>query len=207
MIVSLHVVCDSALTCFKWLSLHAFFRLGSATSFPTFEFFRTFCISLVLYIFCFVVCQASCTEAVQNILDRVKEIQTNCSLIAAGNNALDIISAKGIKQLIRISQESSKEDMRMLANKALNSNPLFLAEVQRLWQNHCGCIYVLVAFLLITKNCKIFKYYCINSAPQPPQIIHDWAIINEICVLKRTMLYKSKAINIDLSLSLGFHCS
>ncbi|XP_051182928.1 kinesin-like protein KIN-UA isoform X2 [Lolium perenne] len=45
-------------------------------------------------------------------------------------NSRDIIVAGGIKELLRISRESSREDARSLAKKALNSNPAFLKEIQ-----------------------------------------------------------------------------
>ncbi|RRT38836.1 hypothetical protein GW17_00033615, partial [Ensete ventricosum] len=45
------------------------------------------------------------------------------------DNTLDIIRSGGIKELIRISRESSREDTRNLAKKALDSNPAFSAEI------------------------------------------------------------------------------
>ncbi|XP_073009098.1 kinesin-like protein KIN-UA [Typha latifolia] len=50
-----------------------------------------------------------------------------CHLAQNEDNAGDIISSGGIKELVRISQESSREDIRNLAKKALNSNPVLLA--------------------------------------------------------------------------------
>ena len=51
-------------------------------------------------------------------------------LVSAEDNARDFVSNGGVKELVRISQESSREDMRNLASKALNSNPTFLAETR-----------------------------------------------------------------------------
>jgi kinesin family protein 5 len=51
-------------------------------------------------------------------------------LIFAEENSRDIIVAGGIKELLRISRESSRDDARSLAKKALNSNPAFLKEIQ-----------------------------------------------------------------------------
>jgi kinesin family protein 5 len=51
-------------------------------------------------------------------------------LTFAEENSRDIIVAGGIKELLRISRESSREDARSLAKKALNSNPAFLKEIQ-----------------------------------------------------------------------------
>ncbi|XP_029116554.1 kinesin-like protein KIN-UA isoform X2 [Elaeis guineensis] len=50
--------------------------------------------------------------------------------VSAEDNARDFVSNGGVKELVRISQESSREDMRNLASKALNSNPTFLAETR-----------------------------------------------------------------------------
>lgn len=51
-------------------------------------------------------------------------------LIFAVDNAEDILSSGGVKELIRISVESSREDIRNLAKKTLRSNPAFQAEIQ-----------------------------------------------------------------------------
>ncbi|KAL6902371.1 hypothetical protein ACP4OV_005247 [Aristida adscensionis] len=53
-----------------------------------------------------------------------------CHLAQNEDNTCDIIASGGIKELLRISRESSREDTRNLARKALNSNPAFLKEVQ-----------------------------------------------------------------------------
>ncbi|OAY81135.1 Armadillo repeat-containing kinesin-like protein 1, partial [Ananas comosus] len=53
-----------------------------------------------------------------------------CHLAQNEENAREIISTGGIKELVRILQESSREDIRNLAKKALNSNPLFLSGIQ-----------------------------------------------------------------------------
>jgi kinesin family protein 5 len=50
--------------------------------------------------------------------------------IFAEDNARDIILTGGIKELLRISRESSRDDTRNLAKKALNSNPAFFKEIQ-----------------------------------------------------------------------------
>ncbi|XP_017695831.1 kinesin-like protein KIN-UA isoform X2 [Phoenix dactylifera] len=50
-----------------------------------------------------------------------------CHLAQNEDNAREFVSSGGVKELVRISQESSREDMRNLARKALNSNPAFLA--------------------------------------------------------------------------------
>uniref|UniRef100_J3LK42 Kinesin-like protein n=2 Tax=Oryza brachyantha TaxID=4533 RepID=J3LK42_ORYBR len=49
-----------------------------------------------------------------------------CHLAQNEDNARDIILTGGIKELIRISRESSRDDTRNLAKKALNSNQAFL---------------------------------------------------------------------------------
>ncbi|KAF0914639.1 hypothetical protein E2562_030700 [Oryza meyeriana var. granulata] len=53
-----------------------------------------------------------------------------CHLAQNEDNARDIILTGGIKELLRISRESSRDDTRNLAKKALNSNPAFLKEIQ-----------------------------------------------------------------------------
>lgn len=45
--------------------------------------------------------------------------------VGVEDNAEDFITSGGVKELIRISVESSKEDIRNLANKTLRSNPRF----------------------------------------------------------------------------------
>ncbi|KAJ0967303.1 hypothetical protein J5N97_024220 [Dioscorea zingiberensis] len=55
-----------------------------------------------------------------------------CHLAQNEANAVDVISSGGIRELIRISRESSREDIRNLAKKALNSNPAFLVEMRKL---------------------------------------------------------------------------
>jgi kinesin family protein 5 len=44
-------------------------------------------------------------------------------------NSRDIIVTGVIKELVRISRESSRDDARNLAKKALNSNTAFLKEI------------------------------------------------------------------------------
>ncbi|KAI4992967.1 hypothetical protein ZWY2020_007280 [Hordeum vulgare] len=53
-----------------------------------------------------------------------------CHLAQNVENSRDIIITGGIKELLRISRESPREDARNLAKKALNSNPAFLKEIQ-----------------------------------------------------------------------------
>uniref|UniRef100_A0A0E0K8W9 Kinesin-like protein n=1 Tax=Oryza punctata TaxID=4537 RepID=A0A0E0K8W9_ORYPU len=53
-----------------------------------------------------------------------------CHLAQNEDNARDIILTGGIKELLRISRESSRDDTRNLAKKALNSNPAFFKEIQ-----------------------------------------------------------------------------
>ncbi|KAF8720385.1 hypothetical protein HU200_023888 [Digitaria exilis] len=55
---------------------------------------------------------------------------TFCHLAQNDGNTCDIIASGGIKELLRISRESPREDARNLAKKALDSNPAFLKEVQ-----------------------------------------------------------------------------
>ncbi|KAG6503848.1 hypothetical protein ZIOFF_036172 [Zingiber officinale] len=52
-----------------------------------------------------------------------------CHLAQNEDNALDLIRGGGIKELIRISQDSSKEETRNLAKKALDSNSSFSSEM------------------------------------------------------------------------------
>ncbi|XP_028556904.1 kinesin-like protein KIN-UA isoform X3 [Dendrobium catenatum] len=54
-----------------------------------------------------------------------------CHLAQNVENAFDVIESGGIKQLLRISKESSREDICKLAKKALKSNSAFL-ELQQL---------------------------------------------------------------------------
>ncbi|XP_008651153.1 kinesin-like protein KIN-UA isoform X3 [Zea mays] len=53
-----------------------------------------------------------------------------CHLAQNEDNTCDIIASGGIKELLRISRESPREDTRNLAKKALDSNPAFLREIQ-----------------------------------------------------------------------------
>ncbi|KAM3315293.1 hypothetical protein ACQJBY_033806 [Aegilops geniculata] len=53
-----------------------------------------------------------------------------CHLAQNVENSCDIIITGGIKELLRISRESSRDDACNLAKKALNSNPAFLKEIQ-----------------------------------------------------------------------------
>ncbi|KAJ3682477.1 hypothetical protein LUZ60_015050 [Juncus effusus] len=52
-----------------------------------------------------------------------------CHLAQNEDNTRDIITSGGIKELVRISQESSKDDIKNLAKKALKSNPAFQKEI------------------------------------------------------------------------------
>lgn len=56
-------------------------------------------------------------------------------------NAKDFVSAGGLKELIRISVESSREDIRNLANKTLKSSPTFRAAVDAEWSRMCMYVY------------------------------------------------------------------
>ncbi|XP_066358361.1 kinesin-like protein KIN-UA isoform X1 [Miscanthus floridulus] len=53
-----------------------------------------------------------------------------CHLAQNEDNTCDIIASGGIKELLRITRESPREDTRNLAKKALDSNPAFLREIQ-----------------------------------------------------------------------------
>ncbi|XP_025793319.1 kinesin-like protein KIN-UA isoform X5 [Panicum hallii] len=53
-----------------------------------------------------------------------------CHLAQNEDNTCDIIASGGIKELLRISRESPRDDTRNLAKKALDSNPAFLREIQ-----------------------------------------------------------------------------
>ncbi|XP_077220291.1 kinesin-like protein KIN-UA isoform X4 [Tasmannia lanceolata] len=53
-----------------------------------------------------------------------------CHLAQNEENAEDFISSGAVKELVHISHDSPKEDLRNLAKKTLNKNPLFLAEMQ-----------------------------------------------------------------------------
>lgn len=53
-----------------------------------------------------------------------------CHLAQNEDNTCDIITSGGIKELLRISRESPRDDTRNLAKKALDSNPAFLREIQ-----------------------------------------------------------------------------
>ncbi|KAG0552751.1 hypothetical protein BDA96_01G534100 [Sorghum bicolor] len=53
-----------------------------------------------------------------------------CHLAQNEDNTCDIIASGGIKELLRITRESPREDTRSLAKKALDSNPAFLREIQ-----------------------------------------------------------------------------
>lgn len=55
----------------------------------------------------------------------------------AENNAEDFISSGGVKELIRISVESSREDIRNLAQKTLRLSPAFRTmQAQQYTHNH-----------------------------------------------------------------------
>lgn len=47
------------------------------------------------------------------------------SVVGAEDNARDFISSGGLQEIIRISAESSRDDIRNLAKKALRVNPKF----------------------------------------------------------------------------------
>ncbi|KAL0317341.1 UNVERIFIED_CONTAM: Kinesin-like protein KIN-UC [Sesamum angustifolium] len=52
-----------------------------------------------------------------------------CHLAQNEDNAKDFVTSGGLKELIRISDESAREDIRNLAKKTLRSSPLFRAEL------------------------------------------------------------------------------
>ncbi|KAL0401794.1 UNVERIFIED_CONTAM: Kinesin-like protein KIN-UA [Sesamum latifolium] len=52
-----------------------------------------------------------------------------CHLAQNEDNAKDFITSGGLKELIGISDESAREDIRNLAKKTLRSSPLFRAEL------------------------------------------------------------------------------
>ncbi|PON34472.1 Kinesin-like protein [Trema orientale] len=54
-----------------------------------------------------------------------------CHLAQNKDNARDFISSGGVKELVRISMESSKDDIRNLAKKTLRLNPAFQADMQK----------------------------------------------------------------------------
>ncbi|KAL5981789.1 hypothetical protein ACLOJK_015853 [Asimina triloba] len=54
-----------------------------------------------------------------------------CHLAQNEDNAQDFVSTGALKELIRISRESSREDIRNLARKSIELNPTLLAEMRR----------------------------------------------------------------------------
>ncbi|XXG84773.1 hypothetical protein AAC387_Pa11g0004 [Persea americana] len=54
-----------------------------------------------------------------------------CHLAQNEDNVPDFISCGAMEELVRISQESSREDIRNLAKRTLNMNPTFVAGIQR----------------------------------------------------------------------------
>lgn len=54
---------------------------------------------------------------------------TKIDKLYAEDNTADIIRSGGIKDLVRISRESLREDTRNLAKKALDSNPDFSSQI------------------------------------------------------------------------------
>lgn len=56
-----------------------------------------------------------------------------CHLAQNDNNDREFISCGGVRELVRISVESNREDIRNLAKKTLKMNPTFQAEVNPEW--------------------------------------------------------------------------
>ncbi|MQL79345.1 hypothetical protein Taro_011796 [Colocasia esculenta] len=54
-----------------------------------------------------------------------------CHLAQNGDNMPDIMSSGGIKELFRLSQDTTREDICNLAKKILNLNPTFLAGMEK----------------------------------------------------------------------------
>ena len=54
-------------------------------------------------------------------------------MAVAEDNARDFISSGGVKELVRISVESTREDIRHLAKKTLKLSPKFKAEMHGEW--------------------------------------------------------------------------
>jgi len=50
-------------------------------------------------------------------------------------NARGMISGGAIGELVRVSRDCSREDIRIFARETLASNPAFQAEIRRLGQN------------------------------------------------------------------------
>ncbi|KAL0922159.1 hypothetical protein M5K25_006124 [Dendrobium thyrsiflorum] len=73
---------------------------------------------------------ANCTTFVDSTRHHIE--LALCHLAQNVENAFDVIESGGIKELLRITKESSREDICKLAKKALKSNPAFLMELQQL---------------------------------------------------------------------------
>ncbi|KAH0466197.1 hypothetical protein IEQ34_006300 [Dendrobium chrysotoxum] len=73
---------------------------------------------------------ANCTTFIDSTRHHIE--LALCHLAQNVENALDVIESGGIKELLRISKESSREDICKLAKKALKSNSAFLMELQQL---------------------------------------------------------------------------
>ena len=54
-------------------------------------------------------------------------------MAVAEDNARDFISSGGVKELVRISVESTREDIRHLAKKTLRLSTTFKAEMHGEW--------------------------------------------------------------------------
>lgn len=86
------------------------------------------------------------------------DILPNIAHIFAEDNTCDIIASGGIKELLRISRESPREDTRNLAKKALDSNPAFLIEIQWLFYGQDKHFIVDSSMILyICRWCSIFS--------------------------------------------------
>lgn len=53
-------------------------------------------------------------------------------LVGAEVNAKEMISGGALWELVRISKECSREDIRSLAHRTLSSSPVFRSEIRRL---------------------------------------------------------------------------
>ena len=76
-------------------------------------------------------------------------------------NAKDMISGGALWELVRISRDCSREDIRTLAHRTLNSSPTFQTELRRL---RIECWWIFVEYLRLECKCGRLEKELLNSS-------------------------------------------
>ncbi|KAG5070159.1 hypothetical protein JHK85_002536 [Glycine max] len=100
-----------------------------------------------------------------------------CHLAQHEINARDMISGGALWELVRISRDCSREDIKTLAHRTLVSSPTFQAEMRRLRYSSRKALFSVLAEILNERNCVSEFLYVVDPSMNGHNLIKSkWCL-------------------------------